>query len=59
MSVTYWMRELPQGCSLNDEDPDWEYVKNIVEGSMPHQIKYKLQLCGDIVRDGIEEKVVY
>jgi hypothetical protein len=58
VSVTYWMRELSEGCSLTDEDPDWEYVKNIVEGSMPHQIKLKLQLCGDIIRDDIEERVV-
>jgi len=58
VSVTYWMRDLPEGSSLTDEDPDWEYVKNIVEGSMPHQIKYRLQLCGDITSDGLEEKVI-
>jgi hypothetical protein len=58
VSVTYWTRELPEGCRLTDEDPDWEYVKNIVEGIMPHQIKHRLQLCGDIIRDGIEERVV-
>ena len=58
VSVTYWMRDLPEGSSLTDEDPDWEYVKNIVEGYMPHKIKYKLKLCGDITSDGIEERVI-
>jgi hypothetical protein len=58
VSVTYWMRDLPEGSSLTDDDPDWVYVKKIVEGNMPHQIKYRLQLCGDIIKDGLEEKVI-
>ena len=58
MSVTYWMKKLPQGRIPTDEDHDWEYVKSIVEGIMPHLIKYKLQLCGDITRDDIEERVI-
>ena len=40
VSVTYWMKELLEGCILTEEDPDWEYVNKILEGSMPHQIKY-------------------
>ena len=58
MSVTYWMKKLPQGRNPTDDDPDWEYVKNIVEGSMPYQIKYRLQLFGELMRDGIEERAV-
>ena len=59
VSVTYWMRQLPKDCKLTDENHDWEYVKNIIEESMPHQIKYTLQLCGDIMREGIEESLIF
>ena len=52
------MKKLPQGRIPTDEDHDWEYVKNIVEGSMPYQIKYRLQLSGELMRDGIEERAV-
>jgi hypothetical protein len=58
VSVTYWMKKLPQGRIPTDEDHDWEYVKNIVEGSMPYQIKYRLQLSAELMRDGIEERAV-
>ena len=26
VSVTYWMKKLPQSRNPTDEDPDWEYV---------------------------------
>jgi hypothetical protein len=42
--VTYWKVELPEGQAPTDEAPDWEYVRNLVEGRMPHQIQYKLFL---------------
>ena len=44
MQVTYWKVELPDGQAPTDEAPDWEYVRNLVEGRMPHQIQYKLFL---------------
>jgi hypothetical protein len=34
--VTYWKLNLPEGQAPTDEAPDWKYVRNIVEGSMPH-----------------------
>lgn len=52
------MKKLPESRKPTDEDPDWEYVKNIVEESLPIQIKYRLQLCGELMRDGIEERAV-
>jgi hypothetical protein len=34
--VTYWKVELPEGQAPTDQVPDWEYVRNIVEGCIPH-----------------------
>ena len=56
--VTYWKVELPEGQAPTDEAPNWEYVRNLVESRMPHQIQFKLFLQGEIDRQGIEEKVV-
>lgn len=58
VSVTYWMKQLPEGRKPTDEDPDWEYVKNIVEESLPLQIKYRLHLCGELKTDDIKERAV-
>lgn len=58
VNVTYWKVELPEGQAPTDEAPDWEYVRNLVEGSMPHQIQFKLFRQGDTDSQGLEEKVV-
>jgi hypothetical protein len=36
VNVTYWKLELPEGQAPTDEAPNWEYVRNLVEGIMPH-----------------------
>ena len=56
--VTYWKLQLPEGQAPTDEAPDWEYVRNLVEGSMPHQIQFKLFRQGDTDSQVLEEKVV-
>ena len=34
--VTYWKIDLPEGQAPTDQAPDWEYVRNLVEDSIPH-----------------------
>lgn len=34
--VTYRKVELPKGQAPTDQIPDWEYVRNIIEASIPY-----------------------
>ena len=45
--VTYWKFKLPEGQAPTDEAPDWHYVRNLVEGSIPHQILIQFFIYGD------------
>lgn len=56
--VTYWKVELPEGQAPTDQVPDWEFVRNIVEGSIPYQAQYKLFLIGEADTQAIAEKAV-
>ena len=56
--MTYWKVELPDGQAPTDQNPDWEYVRHLVEGSMPYQIQFKLCLSEETNRQGLAENVV-
>jgi hypothetical protein len=57
VEVVYWKVTLPDDKVASQANPDWDFVKNEVEGIIPHQLNVHLNKDGIANPHNIEDNI--